>query len=260
MLSSAIISPVFFLLDVREGDHITHMRHEVKFEYINADIRKLVAICEVNNKCLAYAGKESIVNSIYFDDHNLNFLRENLAGIGMRTKLRLRWYDSDLPEKKFYFEVKRRINDIITKDRFPITSSLPFRELEYKVIINELLRLLPETPRELLMAHHQPVILIRYRRRHFVSRDPQSPVRITLDHDIAGFDQIGANRPSVFFKSPLHDRIVIEAKSPVGPEGFEERIPHMLYPLCPRRSRFSKYVLCCFRLGYATGISETFYG
>ena len=127
--------------------------------------------------------------------------------------------------------------------------------MTYPEIIEELLRVLPETPRELLRARQQPVVLIRYQRKHFKARDAALPIRITLDHHIEGFEQIGAIRPVAKFKMPLHDRIVLEAKSTIGKE---KNIPKLLYPLRPRQSRFSKYVLTCSQLGLAAGINEHF--
>jgi hypothetical protein len=236
-------------------DDITKLRHEIKFEYLNTDISKIDTILGINCQRVIHMGNESIVNSIYFDDVSLTSLRQNLDGIGMRIKLRLRWYDSDLPEKNAFFEVKRRTNTIVRKDRYTITSRRPLHRMTYSEIINELLNVLPEAPRELLRMRQQPVVLIRYRRKHFKARDVALPIRVTLDQHIEGFGQIGAKKPVIKFTTPLHDRIVLEAKAKVGKE---KNIPKLLYPLRPRQGRFSKYVLTCSQLGLITGVSEHF--
>jgi hypothetical protein len=173
----------------------------------------------------------------------------------MRIKLRLRWYDTKLPEKNAFFEIKRRNNNIVRKERYAITSHRPLSRMTYAEIISGLLHVLPETPKELLRMRQQPVILIRYKRKHFKARDVSLPIRITLDRQIEGFEQIGAKMPLMKFKTPLHDRIVLEAKSTIGEE---KNIPKLLYPLRPRMGKFSKYVLMCSQLGLSTGISEHF--
>ena len=125
--------------------------------------------------------------------------------------------------------------------------------MTYTQIIKALLSALPETPRELLRMRRQPVVWIRYRRKHYKARDVRLPVRVTVDHSIEGFEQMGAASPVMRFARPLDDRIVLEAKSTIG---NEKEIPGLLHPLRPRQSRFSKYVLTCGRLGLITGIGD----
>ena len=84
-------------------DDITKLRHEIKFEYINTDVCKIDTILGANCRRVIHAGEESMVNSIYFDDFALTSLRQNFYGIGLRIKLRLRWYDSKLPGKNQLF-------------------------------------------------------------------------------------------------------------------------------------------------------------
>lgn len=221
--------------------------------FVNADVRKLDAMLAVNNRRVVYAGGESLVSSVYFDNCGLSSFRDNLAGVGTRFKLRLRWYDSNLPAHSAFFEIKRRENRFTMKKRYAVTSSALLGQMSFHEMITELLRLLPEEPRELLRAHPLPVVLVRYRRRHYHARDPLLPARLTLDHGIAGVGQMGCRRIYTRFFMPLFDRTVLEIKSAVD---IEKHIPYLLYPLRPRLSRFSKYVLCCSLMGLATGVDE----
>jgi SPX domain protein involved in polyphosphate accumulation len=248
-------SNFFSYVEKHTEDDITKLRHEIKFEYINTDISKIDTILGINCQRVIHASEESMVNSIYFDDFTLTSLRQNLDGIGMRIKLRLRWYDAELPGKTAFFEIKRRTNTIVKKERYAIISRRPVNRMTYPEIIKELLRVLPETPRELLRMRQQPVVLIRYRRKHYKARDARLPIRITLDQNIEGYEQIGMKLPVTKFKVPLYDKIVLEAKSVIG---NEKNIPKLLYPLRPRQSRFSKYVLTCSQLGLITGLNEQF--
>ena len=255
MQTFAYKQPFFSLIDQPPDDPSALLRNEIKFEYINADVQKLDNVLKVNNKKVSYDADLSLVNSIYFDDHCLSLFRDNLAGVGRRIKIRLRWYDADLPSNNAFFEIKRRVNNIITKDRFAVNLFRPLSRMSYTEIIDGLLQVLPEPAGELLYAHQQPVVLIRYQRRHYRSLDPAIPVRLTLDDDIVAFDQTCTRFPVFRFKTPLYDRIVLEVKSPVGKE---KHITQLLNPLRPRQSRFSKYSLCCSLIGMNTGINESF--
>jgi hypothetical protein len=255
MKSPTINAPALSLIGLQGDDSVTRLRHEIKFEYRNADVRKLHAILQVNNRHIVQADEESVVNSVYFDDHRLSLLHDNIAGVGRRYKLRLRWYDTTLPRRRVFFEVKRRIDKVVTKDRYAIDASRPVCDMQFSEIINELLRILPETPRELLRSHQQPVVLTCYRRRYFVARDSQLPIRITLDYDIAGYDQIGARYVLARFGMPLHDQVVLEVKCSVG---AEKNVRRAIYPLSPRLSRFSKYALSCRQLQLTAGFDGAF--
>jgi hypothetical protein len=228
----------------------TPPRSELKFELHRADVGKLDDILRVNHRPVVFAGRESIVHSIYFDDARLGSYVESVDGVGLRAKIRLRWYDSPLPERLAFFEVKRRRHELIEKDRYVVTCDRPLGELSYRELIAGLLDLLPPAPRELLAARPQPVVLIRYRRRHYHARRPRTPVRITIDHQVAGSDQVGASRPRARFATALDERVILEAKAPPG---WGQSVRESLHPLRLRRTRCSKYLLCCDRVGRATG-------
>ena len=48
-----------------------------------------------------------IIESIYFDDEKLNFLRSNLDGNSLRIKPRARWYDNNISNVNHEFKIKR---------------------------------------------------------------------------------------------------------------------------------------------------------
>ena len=49
---------------------------------------------------------DQIVESIYFDDHNLSFAKSNIDGEFYRIKPRIRWYNDDLSKIKYEFKIK----------------------------------------------------------------------------------------------------------------------------------------------------------
>lgn len=57
-----------------------------------------------------------IVNSIYYDTHDLKFVKENLSGTSFRKKLRLRWYNDDFKNAKIEIKIKKnKMNTKIKK-------------------------------------------------------------------------------------------------------------------------------------------------
>jgi hypothetical protein len=56
------------------------------------------------------------IYSVYLDDPGRSLMNQTLEGLKNRFKLRVRFYD-DNPEHPVFFEVKRRVNDVIVKVR-----------------------------------------------------------------------------------------------------------------------------------------------
>lgn len=62
------------------------------------------------------------IRSIYFDDFNDSFLRENEAGIGDRVKIRVRIYNHSY--RNIHLEFKYKNNQMTRKDSSPISETL----------------------------------------------------------------------------------------------------------------------------------------
>src|SRR5213595_1433501 len=56
------------------------------------------------------------VHSLYLDSHKLTLYHNTVNGDKNRYKLRLRYYE-DRPDAPVFFEIKRRMNNIILKQR-----------------------------------------------------------------------------------------------------------------------------------------------
>jgi hypothetical protein len=64
------------------------------------------------------------VHSLYLDSPDLQLCRATIDGLKNRFKLRLRFYDTD--SGPVFFEIKRRVNDVILKQRAAVRrSSVP---------------------------------------------------------------------------------------------------------------------------------------
>ena len=232
------------------ADAVTFSRRELKFSLPDIDAAGIITTLSGHLEPVAF-GKESdsLVQSIYFDNDQLVSCRESMDGVSRRTKLRLRWYDSPMTEvRQLWFELKHRRNVSISKQRFPVRLDRPLSEYRFDELHRVLLRSIggeSESAAEWLAQRPSPTVLVSYRRRHF--RDPLSGIRLTVDRDIRGYDQLGLGSPAQRFATPLDDVTVVEVKTPLGDEIGAAAL---LYPLKPRLTRSSKYASCCSRMGW----------
>ena len=223
-------------------------RWEIKYALQHADIGGLRQLLAGNCRRIVYNEPISTVRSIYFDDWRLSACYENLSGLGHRRKLRLRWYDQRLPSCTFSFEIKWRKHRLTGKHRLLIRSDVPLAEMSYDRIVSQLAGVLPASHCAVLLARPEPTIVVEYKREHFASRD--GSLRVTLDYDLAFYDQMGQRQPCLAFPVPAPELVLLEAKmAPGGAPGLKES----LHPFLPRVMRFSKYVHGCLRLGLLVG-------
>jgi VTC domain-containing protein len=219
-------------------------RREVKFALPGADLGKLRSILDANCRRLIHNDRISTVRSIYFDDLRLSACRANLAGVGKRQKLRLRWYDSLAPGKDLFFEIKWRDNRVTGKHRLQLRATQPLVHMAYRQIMDGLLETLPGRHIGQAVRSSEPIAIVEYRREHFASVD--GSLRVTLDYDLAFYDQTGRTTVNTSFPHRLPNLIVVEGKTPVG---RERELKELLYPLSLRAGRCSKYVHGCRLLG-----------
>ena len=98
-------------------DKVMWCRHELKYLVSEAQAAAIAAHIRPYMRPDAHSieGPYPLV-SLYLDTDDLRFCRESLDGVKNRFKLRIRSY-SDEPDAPRFFEIKRRINQIIVKTR-----------------------------------------------------------------------------------------------------------------------------------------------
>ena len=124
--------------------------------------------------------------SLYLDSDDLRLCRESMTGQKNRFKLRIRSY-TDEPEYPRFFEIKRRINNIVLKSRARVMyrdvptllAGLPLPPQDYTTdeeAINQF---------QLYMRaiSAKPLVLIRYMRQAFEG-DSETKVRVTFDREL----------------------------------------------------------------------------
>jgi hypothetical protein len=124
--------------------------------------------------------------SLYLDSPDMRLCRESMTGVKNRFKLRIRSYTDD-PEYPRFFEIKRRINQVIVKSRARVTDrdvsalltgrSLPPQGYTTdEVALNQF---------QLYAANIRagPIVLIRYMRQAWEGTS-QDRVRVTFDRSL----------------------------------------------------------------------------
>jgi hypothetical protein len=101
-------------------DRLQLQRFELKYvipERIALQVRQFVAAyLEIDEYGATMPNLSYPVHSLYVDSHNLFTYRATINGEKNRYKLRLRYYN-EKPESPVFFEIKRRTNATISKQR-----------------------------------------------------------------------------------------------------------------------------------------------
>jgi VTC domain len=185
------------------------------------------------------------VVSLYYDTPSLSFYGQVCDGDFIKTKIRLRWYQTRFPPEQqsvtCYLEIKRKYGVRRHKQRQPLaleTCSLSGDLFSHPAIL-EAPNGMPEaraTGRGLLV----PVVIVQYERFRFV--DPRSGSRISLD---TGVLCPAANAAYIVDAAPVVlETDVLEVK------GVLDGLPDCLLPISRhlRKRSFSKYATCCASL------------
>lgn len=195
-------------------------------------------------------GREYPVTSIYLDSPDLNMYWSSAMGEERRQKLRVRTYARGNGDV-CYFEIKRRINQIIKKERAAVYSRHADALLRGELVRPEML-VNPEQEmgklysfldiRDTLRA--TPRVVVRYMREAYVSR-ADDPLRITFDHTLKSlpsnrFNPAGWAASPYWFEVP-GSPMVLEVKFT---DTFPNWVEDIIRGLNLMRDSFAKYVIC----------------
>jgi hypothetical protein len=198
---------------------------------------------------LAERNWEYDIHSLYLDSPSLTLCRATLHGLKNRFKLRIRFYDHD-PKSPVFFEIKRRMNDVILKQRarvrhegvarllvgdWPKRSDL-VKDNDWEFGALQRFCSLRDT------IGAEGKMFVSYIREAYVTPDDNS-VRVTFDHTLRGTNfhgriEMALDELPVF---PKVDGIVLELK-------FTDRFPNWMGLLVEtfnlERKSMAKYVAC----------------
>jgi len=201
------------------------------------DKSNLFLLEEILRSAMIEDRKTYTVSSLYFDSIYDDDLKEKLDGILLREKYRIRIYDYNYETIKF--EVKRKNNNVISKDSVIITRDQAdlLTNAEYDFLAeSEGFEYLAE-----FMANnvYRPKTIVTYDRTAFYL--PFNDIRITLDVDLrtSGFDlDLFSVSEADNFLSVKSDYFILEVK-------FSDYLPDFLARIIESyagsRSALSKY-------------------
>lgn len=178
-----------------------------------------------------------IVNNIYFDSEDLFAARMNEAGIGYRSKVRLRWYGDPEVVRDSFLEIKIKSGTYGTKRRVPVSQGYDLREISWHEMVRDLRDNLQDEFVQFLDGSNRPTLINSYARDYFES--VASPIRATIDTAVCSTPQRLQSRPATVVGAPESQLVIIELKAPVE---FEQELRRVASRLGWRASRNSKYV------------------
>ena len=154
------------------------------------------------------------INNIYFDSLDYKAFNDNLVGLPSRLKVRYRWYGnlfSNDTKNEGSLEFKFKKNIYGYKKIFKINDLTLNLNSNWKDIKNKILKKLTPEYKILFDQNSEKILINRYKREYFISRDKK--LRVTLDKNIEIFDQrTSLIKPNFRFKNFTQDHLVIEFK------------------------------------------------
>lgn len=197
------------------------------------------------------------IHSIYLDSPALSLCQATLNGLKNRFKLRLRFYHDD-PNSAVYFEIKRRLNDVICKERVAVRRAavqplLARRYPDRSDLVTDSAAGFEALRNFCALRNNIGAdrgIMVSYQREAYVTPNDDS-VRLTFDRNVSSgrFDHnLCVNRLEERFQ-PRVPGVILELK-------FTDRFPGWMQNLVQTfnltRSPMAKYVTCAISLDTLT--------
>ncbi len=206
------------------------------------------------------------VISLYFDSPDLLFYRQGAAGLRNRMKLRVRFYDNEWDHPAF-LEIKRRVSDVICKDRTMISREVVGRLLRQGwpgLSLGSDHSALDGGQRQVAVRHQfahlgrtadaRATLYVTYFREAFVGNDGAG-LRVTLDRRIRATLYEGDDRVGVPTRGVPPSRLAIPSDSVVVELKFNGGCPRWMQQMVRmfnlHRRSASKYCLCAEAIGLA---------
>ena len=210
------------------------LRYERKFVTSELGSAEVEALIRFHPALFREAYRPRWVNNVYLDTPALLHYQANVRGESRRVKCRIRWYGNPRgPIARPVLELKRKQALLGSKELHALRPFDLDDGFDPALLFDK-----AELPAPLRceLAVLQPVLINRYRRRYFVSRDGN--YRVTVDSEL-GYRRVAAG-PSPFRSWIGNDgRVIVELKFGLGHEDGAPRIA-TCFPF--RVTRSSKYV------------------
>ena len=207
-----------------------HQRFEQKYLVEEAVARRISdfvrCYLEVDEYGIGCPGDAYPVHNLYLDSDALRLAQDTINGNKNRYKLRLRFYNED-PGTPVFFEIKRRVNNCILKQRVAVRRDAVAGLLAGEP--HDPAHLFSPSPKNLaslrrffeLMVeiHARPKVHVAYLREAYVQPENNS-VRVTLDRQVRAEAEV-APRLATQMENPVlafGNAVILELK-------FTDRFP-----------------------------------
>ena len=175
------------------------------------------------------------VNNVYFDRLGYDSYLDSVEGLPVRTKIRYRWYGDSATPEAGQLEVKLRRHRLGWKQSYAVEVMEP-SIASWAAVKGYIRDAIPAQARWWLVEYGWPVVLNRYDREYWVSRE--TGIRVTLDRGQSIYDQRYAATINTSASTEIPRTVVLEIK---GPPDVEETISKLVADLPMVLSRNSKY-------------------
>lgn len=184
------------------------------------------------------------VISLYYDSPKFYYYHEKQDGVRNRKKIRLRRYEVDGRNTgPSFFEIKRKFDAVILKDRFLLDRDTEARFAATRRFTPSSVagdanasHIIAEYDAERVRRSLEPKIVVRYRREPYLGRYNQN-FRVTFDYHITASESSRLSHESAP-RDVLPDGVIMELK-------FNGRLPRYIREIIEsyslERSAYSKY-------------------
>lgn len=227
------------------------LKYLIREDELPALRSRMEPFLELDRHGRGYEGRGYTVRSIYLDTAGLQFYHEKKAGLRVRKKLRIRGYNQQRRGDWVFLEIKRKMQDRVSKNRAPLLfDSLPALfedgDVETHVLHNRHYpRALEDARRFFYHVYGYnlvPTFSTVYEREAFFGRY-DSTLRITFDRGLRGrcYPRIDELFDDSYLREVRPGYAIMEVK-------FDTTFPGWLRPMLGKEGHMtealSKYCLC----------------
>jgi len=208
-------------------------RIEVKEVFSCSDLYKIEKAIRSSSFAFYTAYPNRRINSLYFDNHQYEYLTDSMEGNSLRIKKRIRWYGQSTDKCMSTLEIKRKQGYLSWKESYKDSHILNPYSTDWKdFIIQKKNQSLPHHK----LLNLQPKSIVCYDRSYYCSFDRK--IRITVDQNITTLDQSKFHTPNLTNRRPQLNIVVVEVKIDKDNSSLLRSVTKEL-PFSPKR--FSKY-------------------
>ena len=208
----------------------TSDRFEKKWVFKNSCYTEILISLYRSNFFFKEQHNSRLINSIYFDTNNFNCINDNLDGVNIRKKFRVRWYGHNSILKNPTLEIKCKKNFVSNKISIPLNKFNNF-----DIAKNYNIELLTKHINHNIFQNTnlKAMNLITYQRLYLISSN--NLIRATLDYNIRSKKFI--NFQNDFFAN--YNDVILELKYDIDLDNYLRK---NLKEMNTRYSKSSKYI------------------